>query len=95
MIKGYNQNDMRGCHYKMAVTYKLMSFFYDLVDVIYFKKEESSPRKVLVDMLPDKPLYIADICAGTGSNSLIIAKYHPDSKITAIERYAECCGQEI
>ena len=53
--------------------YKVMSGFYDLLDVIYFRKYESSPRKVVNESINpgDK---ILDLCTGTGTNAVNIAK---------------------
>ena len=33
--------------------YKTMSRFYDLIDVIYFRKYDTSPRKVVNDAIKD------------------------------------------
>ena len=53
--------------------YKFMSGFYDLLDVIYFRKYETSPRKVVNENIKpgDK---ILDLCTGTGTNAVNIAK---------------------
>ena len=53
--------------------YKVMSGFYDLLDVIYFRKYETSPRKIVNKSIVsgDKVL---DLCAGTGTNAVNIAK---------------------
>ncbi len=53
--------------------YKFMSGFYDLLDVIYFRKYETSPRKVVNKSINpgDK---ILDLCTGTGTNAVNIAK---------------------
>jgi len=69
----------------MAVRYKLIFYIYDFLDIIYFNREQYSPRTALLSMLPNKQLRIADICAGTGSNSILIAKHRPDANITAID----------
>ena len=52
--------------------YKFMSGFYDLLDVIYFRKYETSPRKVVNENIKpgDKVL---DLCTGTGTNAVNIA----------------------
>ena len=46
-----------------------MSGFYDLLDVIYFRKYETSPRKVVNESIKpgDK---ILDLCTGTGTNAV-------------------------
>ena len=47
--------------------YKVMSGFYDLLDVIYSRKYETSPRKVVNESINpgDK---ILDLCTGTGKD---------------------------
>ena len=69
----------------MKAQYKILSLFYDLIDVLYFNRKKYSPRTALINLIPDKPVSILDICAGTGSNSLIIAKSKPEAKITALD----------
>lgn len=53
--------------------YKVMSGFYDLLDMIYFRKYKTSPRKVVNESIRpgDKVL---DLCTGTGTNAVNIAK---------------------
>ena len=53
--------------------YKAMSGFYDLLDVIYFRKYDTSPRKVVNEAIKDYDK-ILDLCTGTGTNAVNIAK---------------------
>ena len=53
--------------------YKAMSRFYDLLDVIYFRKYDTSPRKVVNEAIEDNDK-ILDLCTGTGTNAVNIAK---------------------
>lgn len=73
----------------MKVQYKALSFFYDLIDTLYFSREQYSPRTALLSFIPDTPVRVLDVCAGTGSNSLLIAKSKPGAKITAIDLSAD------
>jgi len=62
-----------------------MPFSYDLLDFLFFHHEKSSPRTALLRFIPDKPLCLLDICAGTGSNSLLIATRKPKTRVTALD----------
>ena len=68
----------------MGVTYKALSGVYDLLDVLYFYKG-LNPRKALVDAIPDSPVNILDMCTGTATNSLQIAKNRSQAKIVGID----------
>lgn len=64
--------------------YKTMSKFYDLLDVIYFRKYDTSPRKVVNDAIKDYD-EILDLCTGTGTNAVNIAKKNASVKIAAVD----------
>jgi ubiquinone/menaquinone biosynthesis C-methylase UbiE len=73
----------------MAGKYDFISFFYDLLDVFYFNREKHSPRTALLSFIPDLPFCVLDVCAGTGANSLVIAKNRKQAKITAFDMSAD------
>ena len=73
----------------MKPNYKIQSFFYDLIDVVYFNNKKRSPRTALLDLIPNTSVNVLDLCAGTCSNSILIAKNKPHSKITALDLSAE------
>lgn len=64
--------------------YKVISGFYDLLDVIYFRKDESSPRKVVYELIGpnDKVL---DLCTGTATNAINIAKRNAGVKVVGVD----------
>lgn len=64
--------------------YKVMSGFYDLLDVIYFRKYETSPRKVVFDTI-GKNDNVLDLCTGTATNAIAIAKKNPNAKIVGVD----------
>lgn len=64
--------------------YKAMSGFYDLLDVIYFSKYDTSPRKVVYEAIKDNDK-ILDLCTGTGTNAVNIAKKNASVKITGVD----------
>ena len=54
--------------------YGSASGIYDLLDVLYFTKNGVNPRRVIMDLIPNAPVKILDMCCGTCSNTLMIAK---------------------
>lgn len=64
--------------------YKAMSGFYDLLDVIFFRKYDTSPRKVVNEVIRDNDK-ILDLCTGTGTNAVNIAKKNASVKITGVD----------
>ena len=67
-----------------AIIYKFMSFFYDLLDVIYFRDYENSPRKAVLDAI-DRQDKVLDLCTGTATNAIKISQMLPESKIIGID----------
>lgn len=64
--------------------YKVMSGYYDLLDVIYFRKPETSPRKLVLDSVVDGDK-VLDLCTGTATNAVAIAKKYPNAKVVGID----------
>lgn len=64
--------------------YKVMSSFYDLLDVVYFRKYESSPRKVVSESIKSGEI-ILDLCTGTGTNAVNIAKKCSGIKVVGVD----------
>lgn len=56
--------------------YKAMSGFYDLIDIVYFRDYENSPRKVVLESIGNEER-VLDLCTGTATNALKIAKSKP------------------
>jgi len=73
----------------MKANYKFLSFLYDLIDVLYFNRKKHSPRTALLKIIPDESVRVLDVCTGTGSNSLVIAKNKAGAKITALDLSAD------
>jgi demethylmenaquinone methyltransferase/2-methoxy-6-polyprenyl-1,4-benzoquinol methylase len=73
----------------MGPNYKIQWLFYDLLEVVYFNRKKHSPRTALINLIPDKPVSVLDLCAGTCSNSVLIAKNKPKSEVTALDLSAE------
>ncbi len=69
----------------MEIRYRSATFIYDLLDVIYFRNKQRSPRTVLSGFISNPAARVLDVCAGTGSNSLLIAQRYPNAQITALD----------
>lgn len=66
------------------VLYEVIANVYDLLDIVYFRKYDRSPRKVVVDMIASTDR-ILDICTGTATTAVRIAQEKPDAKICGID----------
>jgi len=69
----------------MDLHYKKHSHIYDLIDILYFRRWQHSPRKAILDLIPDENTAVLDSCSGTGTNSLLIAKNRINSRVTGID----------
>ena len=69
----------------MDLHYKKRSHIYDLIDTLYFRRWKHSPRKAILDLIPDDNLAVLDDCSGTGTNGLLIAKNRNHCRVTGID----------
>ena len=67
-----------------AIIYKFMSYFYDLLDVIYFRDYENSPRKAVLESI-DRQDKVLDLCTGTATNAIKISQKLPETKVVGID----------
>lgn len=51
------------------------------MDFVYFSEEGKNPREVIMEMIPDENIFVLDLCCGTLSNSILIAK----EKVTLLQ----------
>lgn len=61
-----------------------MSVLYDLLDVIYFRDYENSPRKAVLEAI-DRQDKVLDLCTGTATNAIRISQILPETKIIGID----------
>ena len=73
------------------VFYKIMAKFYDLLDVVYFRNYDRSPRKVVNDRIKENDK-ILDLCTGTATNAINIASHFPGTKVLGIDMSKEMLG---
>jgi len=77
----------------MKIRYKIHRLFYNIIArvynigiSVYFNKEESNPRNVVAKLVSGDSGNLLEVCAGTCENSITIAKYNSNIKITATDR---------
>ena len=73
---------------KYDLLYKLLSNVYDLLDVIYFRNEDKNPRTAINDYIHSEDA-VLDICTGTASNAIRIAKQNKNAEIVGIDMSAD------
>ena len=64
----------------MNLFYNMMAKAYDLLDVIYFRNVETSPRTAVFERIYDNEK-VLDVCTGTAANAIRIAKEKANTKI--------------
>ena len=57
---------------------------YDLLDVLYFKNYETSPRKVVLEAIGDSD-EVLDLCTGTATNGINIAKAKESAQVVGVD----------
>jgi len=67
------------------IVYQFNAKAYDLLELTYFRKKASSPRNAVISILGNKPLKILDMCTGTGTNAIAIAKTNRNAEVTGID----------
>lgn len=71
-----------------TVFYKMMAGFYDLLEVTYFANPVKNPREVVLAWTEPEDR-ILDICTGTGTNAIRIAREKPQAKVVGIDLSAD------
>jgi ubiquinone/menaquinone biosynthesis C-methylase UbiE len=69
----------------MNLQYRVISKFYDLVDIFYFNRTKTNPRNGILDFIPDQKLKVLEVCIGTAANSIIIADNRTNTEIVGID----------
>lgn len=68
----------------MHLFYKIISKGYDLLDIVYFRNFKKSPRKAVLDRIYENEK-ILDLCTGTATNAITIAKKKANTEIIGID----------
>lgn len=69
---------------KANIFYKLIANAYDLLDVIYFKNFQRSPRKAVIEAVSENDK-VLDLCTGTATNAMNISKTKPSTSIVGVD----------
>jgi demethylmenaquinone methyltransferase/2-methoxy-6-polyprenyl-1,4-benzoquinol methylase len=69
----------------MSISYTLISRFYGLLDIIYFRKDSNNPRLILLNKISNVDSKLLEIAVGTAKNSILLAKNKSKIKITRID----------
>lgn len=69
---------------KANIFYKLIASVYDVLDVIYFRNYERSPRKSVIEVVSENDK-ILDLCTGTASNAINISKTLSATSIVGVD----------
>lgn len=69
--------------------YRFMSVGYDLLDRIWFSDKGENPRNVIGQLIPDKQCKVLDMCCGTFSNGLPVARQNPKNRVVGVDRSKE------
>ena len=69
----------------MRYSYDTVALAFDFIDTIFFKLGKNNPRKAIYDLIPDDNINILDVCTGTGSNIIKLAKKKALVNITGID----------
>ena len=66
--------------------YTFLSIGYDLLDRIWLSEGGRNPREVIDGLLPDHKCKVLDMCCGTFTNGLSVAKSKPDNLVVGLDR---------
>ena len=66
--------------------YTFLSIGYDLLDKIWLSEKGRNPREVIEKLLPDKKCKVLDMCCGTFTNGLSIARKNPNNLVVGLDR---------
>ena len=69
---------------KTNIFYKFIASVYDLLDVIYFRNYDRSPRKAVIEAISENDK-ILDLCTGTATNAMGISRAIPTSEIVGVD----------
>lgn len=65
--------------------YNVVSKAYDLLEIIFFSEKGKNPVNVILEMVPDRKIRVLDMCCGTLSNTITIAKEKPAVKVMGLD----------
>lgn len=69
----------------MRYSYDTVALAFDFIDKIFFKLGKNNPRKAIYNLIPNENIKVLDVCTGTGSNIINLAKKKTLVNITGID----------
>ena len=69
----------------MRYSYDTVALAFDFIDTIFFKLGKNNPRKAIYNLIPNENIKVLDICTGTGSNIIKLARKKSLLNITGID----------
>lgn len=69
----------------MRYSYDTVALAFDFIDTIFFKLGKNNPKKTIYNLIPDENINILDVCTGTGSNIINLARKKALVNITGID----------
>lgn len=70
---------------KIKLKFKLLAVFYDLFDLLFLLSKKKNPRDVLASKISNDDLSVLDVCVGTASSSIKVAKKNNRNRIIGID----------
>lgn len=67
------------------ISYTSFSKIYDIFDVIFLLGRKGNPRLGLLDIIPNTPLRVLDVCVGTAASALVVAGRNDKNHIQGID----------
>jgi len=72
-----------------SISYRFLSKFYDLFDLIFLLGGKGNPRAGLLKVVSPSCQTILDICVGTASSAILLAAHHRQSHVQGIDISSE------
>lgn len=69
----------------MRYSYDTVALAFDFIDAIFFKLGKNNPRKAIYNLIPNENIKVLDVCTGTGSNIIKLARKKSLLNITGID----------
>ena len=66
--------------------YTFLSIGYDLLDKIWLSEKGVNPRDIIEGLLPDEKCKVLDMCCGTFTNGLSIARKNSNNLVVGLDR---------
>ena len=69
----------------IKLKFRVIARFYDLFDLVFLLGKDANPRIALARRIPNEPVQILDVCAGTGNSALEVAMTNEHNRIIGVD----------